>query len=73
MVIPEWTEAFNSLTIEDCKEYIVNLTIHRTYDGYIREKSVVHDNLEKKFPEVIFEESDSELDHAGDIDYIGKV
>lgn len=73
VVIPEWTEAFNSLNEEDCKEYIMNLTIHRTYDGYVREKSVVHDNLEKKFPEVIFEESDPELDHAGDIDYIGKV
>jgi len=25
------------------------------------------------FPEIEFEESDPELDHAGDIDYIGKV
>ena len=29
--------------------------------------------LAKIFPDVEFEESESELDHAGDIDYIGKV
>jgi len=29
--------------------------------------------LAKIFPEVVFEESDPELDHAGDIDYIAKV
>ncbi len=59
--------------MEDCIDYIVNLTINRTYDGYIREKSVVHDNLAKQFPQVRFEESDPVLDHAGDIDYLGWV
>lgn len=73
VVIPEWQEAFRSLTLEDCINYIHNLTIHRTYDGYIREKSVVNDGLAKIFPDVIFEESLSELDHAGDIDYLGRV
>ena len=73
IVIPEWTEAFSQLTKQDCIDYIVNLTINRTYDGYIREKSVVEDNLAKIFPTVRFEESDPELDHAGDIDYLGWV
>ena len=73
IVIPEWTEAFSQLTLEDCKDYIINLTINRTFDGYIREKSVVWDNLAKEFPAVRFEESDPELDHAGDIDYLGWV
>ena len=73
IVIPEWTEAFNQLTLQDCIEYIHNLTINRTYDGFIREKSVVEDNLAKEFPQVRFEESDPELDHAGDIDYLGWV
>lgn len=73
IVIPEWTEAFNQLTLQDCKDYIYNLTINRTYDGFMREKSVVNDNLAKKFPEVRFEESDPQLDHAGDIDYLGWV
>jgi len=71
IVIPEWTEAFNQLTLQDCIDYIYNLTINRTFDGFIREKSVIEDNLAKAFPNVKFEESDPELDHAGDIDYLG--
>lgn len=73
VVIPEWIEAFENLTEEDCVAYIYNLTINRTYDGYLREKSVVNDGLAKQFPNLIFEESTPELDHAGDIDYIAKV
>ncbi len=73
IVIPEWTEAFNQLTLQDCIDYIHNLTINRTFDGFIREKSVIEDNLAKTFPNIKFEESDSELDHAGDVDYLGWV
>jgi hypothetical protein len=73
IVIPEWTEAFKQLTEDDCKEYIINLTINRTFDGFLREKSVIEDNLAKEFPQVKFEESDPKLDHAGDIDYLGWV
>lgn len=73
IVIPEWTEAFNQLTLQDCIDYIHNLTINRTFDGFIREKSVIEDNLAKIFPKVRFVESDPELDHAGDIDYLGWV
>lgn len=72
-VIPEWEEAFRQLTLQDCKDYVYNVTINRTYDGYIREKSVVNDNLAKIFKDVTFEESNPELDHAGDIDYVAKV
>lgn len=43
------------------------------YDGYNREKSVVNDGLAKIFKDVEFAESDPELDHAGDIDYVAKV
>lgn len=73
VVIPEWQAAFNELSLQDCKDYIYNLTINRTYDGFIREKSVVNDGLVKHFPEVKFIESDNDLDHAGDIDYLGFV
>jgi len=73
VVIPEWTAAFQDLSLEDCKEYIYQVTIVRTYDGFLLEKSVVNDGLAKAFPDVVFEESDEVLDHAGDIDYIGKV
>ena len=34
---------------------------------------MVNDNLAKRFPDVRFEESPAELDHAGDIDYLGYV
>jgi len=73
VVIPEWQEAFKNLTLQDCIDYIHNLTINRTFDGYIREKSVVNDGLAKLYPAVKFEESPSELDHAGDIDYLGHI
>ena len=73
VVIPEWQAAFSQLTLQDCIDYIYNLTINRTFDGFLREKSVVNDGLAKIFPDIIFEESDSELDHAGDIDYVAKV
>lgn len=73
IVIPEITNAIRNLTLEDCLEYIYQLTICRTYDGFLVEKSVVNDVLAKKFPSIEFEESNPQLDHAGDIDYIGKV
>ena len=71
VVIPEWQSAFKDLSLKDCIDYIYNLTINRTYDGFIREKSVVNDGLAKHFPEVEFIESETDLDHAGDIDYLG--
>ncbi|MDP2166898.1 MAG: MjaI family restriction endonuclease [Thermodesulfovibrionales bacterium] len=73
VVVPEWTEAFSQITLQDCIDFVYEVTIHRTYDGFIREKSVVNDYLAKKFPAIKFEESDPELDHAGDIDYLGWV
>lgn len=73
VVIPEWTAAFQDLSLEDCKEYIYQVTVVRTFDGFLLEKSVINNGLSKVFPEVTFEESDPELDHAGDIDYLGKV
>lgn len=73
IVIPEWESAFRELTEQDCIDYIYNLTINRTYDGYLREKSVINDGLAKLFPNIEFEESDPEIDHAGDIDYVAKV
>ncbi len=73
VVIPEWSAAFKNLTLQDCREYIYQVTIVRTFDGFLLEKSVINDGLAKIFREVEFAESDPDLDHAGDIDYIGKV
>lgn len=36
-------------------------------------KSVIYDGLAKYFPQVNFEESDPQLDHAGDVDYVAKI
>lgn len=73
VVIPEWMAAFEQLTQQDCIDYIYNLTINRTYDGFLREKSVVNDGLSKLFSDVEFKESDPDLDHAGDVDYTAEV
>jgi len=72
-VIPEWQAAFQELTLKDCVDYIRNLAINRTFDGYLHEKSVINDGLVKIFPKVRFVESDTDLDHAADIDYLGFV
>ena len=73
IVAPQLREALTTLTLQDCVDYIYELTIHRTFDGYLTEKSVVHDTLAKEFPDIVFEETNPDLDHAGDIDFIGKV
>jgi hypothetical protein len=73
IVAPQLREALTTLTLQDCIDYVYQLTIHRTFDGFLTEKSVVHDTLARKFPDVVFEESNPTLDHAGDIDFIGKV
>ena len=41
--------------------------------GCLLERSVINDALAKRFPGVQFEASEPEMDHAGDIDYLGKV
>ena len=54
-------------------ENYYNLTVNRTFNSFLREKSVVNDGLARIFPDIIFEESDPELDHAGGIDNVAKV
>lgn len=73
IVAPQLRKALATLTLQDCIDYVYELTIHRTFDGYLSEKSVVHDTLAKKFPDIVFEETNPDLDHAGDIDFIGRV
>jgi hypothetical protein len=62
-------EGGQNFTLEDCAAYLQN----RVHNGYIREKSVIYDGLAKIFPTVRFEESPPELDHSGDVDYLGFV
>jgi len=56
------------ISIQNYINYIYDLNI-----SSFREKSIVNDGLAKHFPEVKFIESDNDLDHAGDIDYLGFV
>jgi hypothetical protein len=69
----EFEERIAELTVDDCFDYVYDFTINRAFGGSIPRKSVIEDNLAKEFPNVRFEESDPELDHAGDIDYLGWV
>jgi hypothetical protein len=71
IVIPDLLIAIKTITEEDCIDYIYELTLSRTYDGYITEKSIVNNSLSKKITNVKFVESDPELDHSGDIDFLG--
>lgn len=73
IVAPQLREALATLTLQDCIDYVYELTIYRTFDGYLVEKSIVYDILAKKFPDIVFEETNPDLDHAGDVDFIGKV
>jgi hypothetical protein len=73
VVIPEWTKAFDEITLDDCKNYILDVTLDRTYDGYHRESAVFRE-LAVKFDGIInFEKTESETDSALDVDYIGVV
>ena len=38
-VIPEWTEPFKQKTKQDCYDYVYEVTISRTFDGFLKEKS----------------------------------
>jgi hypothetical protein len=60
----------SEISLENCINYIYERT---NGNGYIRKKSVVNDGLAKIFPNIIFEESPPELDHSGDVDYLGHV
>lgn len=46
VIIPESQETFNALTKKDCYNYIYNLIINRTYDGYRTEIETIYGQLE---------------------------
>ena len=73
VAIHKWAKILKEITENDCIEYVFDTKIKQTSNGYFRTKSVVYDNLEHLFPQLVFEEFYTDLDHAGDIDYIGKI
>nr|WP_314865239.1 MjaI family restriction endonuclease [uncultured Flavobacterium sp.] len=72
-IIPIWTKSFNEITVEDCIDYIYDVTLERSYDGFHRENAVYRE-LGVAFDGVItFEKTDSVTDSAWSIDYIGHI
>ena len=71
VVIPEWTEAFDTITQQDCVNYIYDVTIRRSYDGYHRESAVFRELAVEFDNEIIFEKTDEKTDSSMDVDYIG--
>lgn len=66
----KWRKSLSGVSIQNYINYVYDLNTN----GFIlRTKSVVNDSLTKHFPEVKFIESETDLDHAGDIDYLGFV
>jgi len=72
-VKPIWIKAFNDISLEDCIDYIYDVTLERSYDGFHRE-NVVYRELSIFFEnKIIFEKTDSVTDSAWSIDYIGHI
>lgn len=64
VIIPE----IESITEEDCKKYIHELVINRTYRGYKNEISAMYEILQKKIKQKIIEAPD-EWDRKYNVDY----
>lgn len=73
IVIPEWTKAFEEITLENCNEYIRDVTINRSYDGFHRESAVFRELAIAFEGRILFEKTDSVTDSAWSIDYIGHI
>ena len=72
VVIPEWEEAFKQLTKQDCIDYIYNLTINRTYDGYTTEIQTIYGQLQMLL-DVKIEPAPDEWDRLFNVDFFIKV
>jgi hypothetical protein len=62
----------SEITEEDCIQYIRNLVINRTYDGYTTEISTIYGQLEKLLDEKI-EAAPDEWDRKFNVDFYIKV
>ncbi len=58
----------DSISEQDCMEYIVNLVIQRTYDGYVTEKQTIYGQLEQQIGVAIHPASD-EWDRHYNVDF----
>ena len=60
------------VTEEDCIQYIYNLVINRTYDGYLTEKQTVYGELQRKLY-VKIEPAPDEWDRLYNVDFYIKI
>lgn len=67
-LIPE----INAITEDDCVNYIINLVITKTYEGYVREKETIYGVLQKEFDETI-QEAPDDWDRRYNVDYYIKI
>ncbi|MDO9541658.1 MAG: MjaI family restriction endonuclease [Kiritimatiellia bacterium] len=62
----------NEVTEQDCIDYVVNLVIHRTFDGYMTEKKTVYEQLQVAVGAKI-EPACDEWDRLFNVDFFIKV
>ncbi len=58
----------DQITEEDCINYVINLVIRRTYEGYITEKKTIYEQLEEELGVEIHPASD-EWDRKYNVDF----
>jgi len=62
----------DSITEQDCIQYVINLVIHRTFDGYITEKMTIYEQLQDIL-NVKIEPAPDEWDRKYNVDFFIKV
>lgn len=62
----------NDITEEDCIEYVINLVINRTFDGYMTEKKTIYEQLQDILG-VKIEPASDEWDRLFNVDFFIKI
>lgn len=62
----------DNITEEDCIQYVINLVIKRTYDGYVTEKKTIYEQLQNILG-VKIEPAPDEWDRKYNVDFYIKV
>jgi len=62
----------NSISEQDCVDYITNLVINRTYDGYVTEKQTIYGQLQQELG-VSIQPAPDEWDRGYNVDFFIEV
>jgi hypothetical protein len=66
-------EALRAVTLQDCIDYIRDVTIDRSFNGYLSEQAAIV-QLDARFSgRITFTKTDSKTDSALDVDFVGDV